>query len=148
VSSPPLPGTPLSIVIIEDNPADVWLIQEALRHSGLPHETRVIEDGEEACVFLEQCSTGSALPDVMILDLNLPRVDGASILSMMQSEGLGRVPVVILSSSKAPNDIALGANRENVVYIIKPNDLDAFLDVGNRIRDLWSRTKGGEPEKI
>lgn len=136
----PDPGSPVSVLIVEDNPADVWLIQESLRQSGMPHHTKVIDDGEEALRFLEECSAGEPSPDVVVLDLNLPRVDGTAILQSIRGDGrLSGIPVAILSSSKAPADMAVAKNVSNVIYIVKPSDLDTFLEVGEQIYEFWRR---------
>lgn len=136
----PDPGSPVSVLIVEDNPADVWLIQESLRQSGMPHHTKVIDDGEEALRFLEECSAGEPSPDVVVLDLNLPRVDGTAILQSIRGDGrLSGIPVAILSSSKAPADMAVAKNVTNVIYIVKPSDLDTFLEVGEQIYEFWRR---------
>jgi two-component system, chemotaxis family, response regulator Rcp1 len=138
----PEPARPVSVLIVEDNPADVWLIQESLRQAELPHDSKVIDDGEEACKFLNQCATDGGAPDVVILDLNIPRVDGAAILSLMEANrSLRETPVAILSSSRAPNDIALAGKLQNATYIVKPSDLDAFLDIGKQIRNLLLQTR-------
>jgi CheY-like chemotaxis protein len=127
------------IVIIEDNPGDVLLIRKALDEIGLAYEMTRFEDGPEAIQAL--CPESGApefTPDVIVLDLNLPRSDGVDVLRhIRQASCLGDVPVAILTSSESPADSRkardLGADR----YILKPAELEAFFaQVGGGIKDL------------
>jgi CheY-like chemotaxis protein len=127
----------MMIFLAEDNPADVYLLREALATSMVDNvDVVVAQDGEEALDFVEGRGrfTGSEVPDLIVLDLNLPKTDGNCVLqSIRESERLRSVPVVILTSSDSPRDRAaaerLGAN----CYITKPSDLDEFLDLGGTL---------------
>jgi two-component system, chemotaxis family, response regulator Rcp1 len=125
----------MKILVVEDNPADVFLIEEALRAHQVVFEMKWLRDGEQALLMIEQGELDE--PDVVLLDLNLPRVDGKEVLmKIRQSPQLSRVPVVIMTSSDSPQDrremADLGAN----CYIKKPPTLDEFLEVGGVIKNL------------
>jgi two-component system, chemotaxis family, response regulator Rcp1 len=125
----------MKILVVEDNPADVFLIEEALRAHQVVFEMTWLRDGEQALLMIEQGQLGE--PDVVLLDLNLPRVDGKEVLiKIRQSAQLSCVPVVIMTSSDSPQDrremADLGAN----CYIKKPPTLDEFLEVGGVIKNL------------
>jgi CheY-like chemotaxis protein len=127
----------MTIFLAEDNPADVYLLKEALGiEAGACVTVIVAQDGEEALDFVYQRGrfTATEVPDLIVLDLNLPKSDGSDVLrSIRESDRLGRTPVVVLTSSDSPRDRAaaerLGAN----CYITKPSDLDAFLALGGRL---------------
>ena len=133
-----------NIVIVEDNPADVLLVQIALRESGIPHELTRFETGEEAVAAL--CSSeGSAnglRPDAILLDLNTPRSDGFDVLAKLKAHPfLAKVPIAILSSSTAKSDKhrtqLIGADR----YIEKPSQLNDFLKtVGGAVKEMLAQS--------
>jgi two-component system, chemotaxis family, response regulator Rcp1 len=131
------------ILLVEDNPGDVRLIKEALGESAHSARMEVARDGEEALEFLRGCETSRAgrLPDLTILDLNLPRKDGREVLAEMRADPRMRtVPVVVLSTSQADEDInrcyELGAN----CYINKPVEFERFIDVIRQMQHFWLRT--------
>lgn len=127
------------ILLAEDNPADVYLIRHALTTAGLDFELLVFEDGAEALRFVrgEEEYRDSAPPDLVLLDLNLPKRPGTDILAAIRSSrGLARVPVAILTSSSSPMDRAKTEQLQADCYIQKPLDLDDFLKIGAVIRDL------------
>ena len=133
---------PVRILLVEDNAGDVFLLREALARSDLSHELTVLEDGAVAIDFLRQRGkyVGKELPDLVLLDLNLPRVDGAVVLSLFHEiPSLQKIPVVILSSSQSPRDAMLGATLPRSMYLHKPSDLDEFLDLGMVIRRFWQK---------
>ena len=137
------PATPIQILLAEDNPGDVFLIREALREQGLEYELFVVEDGEEAVAFVcrEGAYAGAARPDLILLDLNLPKYGGREILQKIREiPELANVPVAILSSSDWPKDkfdtAALGAN----CYIQKPFSLEEFMEIGAVLKELLSST--------
>jgi two-component system, chemotaxis family, response regulator Rcp1 len=127
-------GDEVRILLVEDNPGDVRLVRESLRESGLPHRLAVAMDGVEA---LEQLR-GPERPDVMLLDLNLPRKDGREVLAEVKSDpGLKSIPVVVLSSSDAQDDVSAAYALHANCYVTKPVDLDQFLDVVATIQRFW-----------
>jgi CheY-like chemotaxis protein len=124
------------ILVAEDNPADVYLLREAFSLEGHGVELMVVTDGEQALDFVQnQGSFSNApLPDLVVLDLNLPKSDGSDVLrSIRQKEAYNHVPVVVLTSSDSPRDRktieALGASS----FITKPSDLDSFLALGRTL---------------
>jgi CheY-like chemotaxis protein len=131
----PVPGRKARLLIIEDNPGDVTLLGLALTRAEVNCEVSVIEDGGAALEFVRQHEP--SVPDLVILDLNLPKADGREVLSAMRSvEAFADVPVVIWTSSNAPHERtqlnALGVSR----YLVKPPDLDEFLKLGGVIKDV------------
>jgi CheY-like chemotaxis protein len=124
------------ILVAEDNPADVYLLREAFSLEGHGVELMVVTDGEQALEFVQnQGSFSNApIPDLVVLDLNLPKSDGSDVLrSIRQKEAYNHVPVVVLTSSDSPRDRktieALGASS----FITKPSDLDSFLALGRTL---------------
>jgi CheY-like chemotaxis protein len=133
-------GKPIDILLVEDNPGDVRLTIEALRDAKIRNRLHVVEDGERALAFLHrQAGYGDApRPDLILLDLNLPRKDGREVLAeIKQDPDLKRIPVVILTSSAAEQDILQAYNLHANCYITKPVDLDQFLRVVRSIEDVW-----------
>ncbi len=135
-----LPRTPLDILLVEDNPGDVRLFREALDPTRATCLT-VAQDGEEAMAMLERREIHAAAtrPDIVVLDLNLPKKGGVDVLAAIKSNPkLNSIPVVMLTSSDARVDIsatyALGAN----CYVRKPNDLDEFIAAVRSIEEYWS----------
>ncbi len=131
----PVPGRKARLLIIEDNPGDVTLLSLALERAGVDCEVSVIEDGGAAIELLRQKEP--PIPDLVILDLNLPKADGREVLSAMRSvEAFADVPVVIWTSSNAPHEReqlnALRVTR----YLVKPPDLNEFLKLGDVIGDV------------
>jgi two-component system, chemotaxis family, response regulator Rcp1 len=121
---------------VEDNPADVGLIREALQNHGMLGEVTVFRDGEQAMDFISHLNDdeGRRVPGLVLLDLNLPKVRGEDILvTIRKSERFRGVPVIVLTSSDAESDrrhvLALGATA----YIPKPSELEAFLAIGGRV---------------
>lgn len=131
---------PVEILLVEDNPGDVRLTVEALRDGKVRNNLKVVGDGVDAMTYLrrEGKYAGAARPDLILLDLNLPRKDGREVLSEIKSDAdLRSIPVVILTTSQADQDIvksyALNAN----CYVTKPVDLDQFISVVRSIEDFW-----------
>jgi CheY-like chemotaxis protein len=128
------------ILIVEDNRGDVLLVEVALKEAGLRFDLIHMSDGEKAMDFFHKMGDGSESSslDLVFLDLNLPKRDGWEVLEELRSIPMERqVPVVILSSSSSPNDIAraerLGVSR----YIRKPSTLDEYLAIGQTIKHFW-----------
>lgn len=142
MSTGAIPSSALQIFLAEDNPGDVRLIREALKLHGLVCDLHVFEDGEKALSFVDRVSDPAAVcPDLILLDLNLPKTDGRDILRQIkQVTRMKAVPVVVLSSSESPHDRAevtsLGADR----YVRKPTNLDEFMAIGAIAKELIPRS--------
>jgi chemotaxis family two-component system response regulator Rcp1 len=133
-------GKPINILLVEDNPGDVRLTQEALKDAKVLNKLYVVEDGIEALAFLRQQQkyAKAVRPDLILLDLNLPKKDGREVLAeIKEDEGLKRIPVVILTVSKAEEDIINTYNHHANCYITKPVDLSQFLEVVKAVDDFW-----------
>ena len=132
--------TPVEILLVEDNPGDVRLTQEALKESKVTNNLSVAEDGVEALAFLKREGkyTDAPRPDLLLLDLNLPKKDGRELLEEIKAdENLKRIPVVVLTTSKAEEDILRMYDQHANCYITKPIDFDQFIDVVKSIEDFW-----------
>lgn len=128
------------ILLVEDNPSDVRLTVEAMTEGGIDSNLRVVRDGEEALLFLrrEGSYADAPRPDLILLDLNLPRKDGREVLrEIKQVDGLRRIPVVILSTSCAEEDIERTYELHANSFITKPADLDRFIQVVQQISRYW-----------
>jgi chemotaxis family two-component system response regulator Rcp1 len=135
-----LNGKPVEILLVEDNPGDVRLMQEAFREGKLSNHLSVVGDGEQAIAFLkrEDHFAAAPRPDLIILDLNLPKKDGRQVLEEIKADdSLKRIPVVIMSSSKAEQDIIRSYDLHANCYIVKPGDLEELLGVVKSIGDFW-----------
>jgi len=133
-------GCPIEILMIEDNPGDVRLTQEALKENKIYNRLYAVGDGVEAMAFLrrEGKYADAPRPDLILLDLNLPKKDGREVLAEVKAdEGLKRIPVVILTSSQAEEDIIRTYNLHANCYITKPVDLDQFIRVVKSIEEFW-----------
>jgi len=132
----------MRILVIEDNPGDVRLIREAFRETGSQAEFQVAEDGEQALALLRrQPPYIEALrPNLILLDLNLPKLDGKQVLAQIKSdESLRSIPVIILSSSHSREDVFNSYNGYANCYIPKPIMFDDFIKVAKGITDFWVR---------
>ena len=133
-------GRPVEILLVEDNPGDVELTAVALRQGKIYNQMHVVEDGEAALAFLRRQAPDANVPrpDVVLLDLNLPRKDGREVLAEIKGdEGLRQIPVIILTTSEAEEDILRAYNLAVNCYITKPVDLDQFIKVVKAIEDFW-----------
>jgi two-component system, chemotaxis family, response regulator Rcp1 len=131
---------PAEILLVEDNPGDVRLTLEALKETPLPNHISVAKDGEEAIHFLRRhgAFANAPRPDLILLDLNLPKKSGREILSeLKQDPKLRRIPVVVLTSSTAEKDVLEAYDLSANCYVTKPVDLDQYLDVLRKIQDFW-----------
>jgi CheY-like chemotaxis protein len=136
----PAGNKPIEILLVEDNPGDVRLAVEALMDAKVANRLHVVEDGVEAMSFLRREGRYAVVPrpDLILLDLNLPRKDGREVLvEVKQDADLKRIPVVILTSSAAEQDVVQAFNLHANCYITKPVDLDQFLKVVRSIEDFW-----------
>ncbi|HZW29977.1 MAG TPA: response regulator [Isosphaeraceae bacterium] len=131
---------PVEILLVEDNPGDVRLTIEALRDGKVRNHLNVVTDGVEALLYLRQEGkyAAAARPDLILLDLNLPRKDGREVLAEIKADPhLRSIPVVILTTSQADQDILKSYELNANCYITKPVDLDQFISVVRSIEDFW-----------
>lgn len=131
---------PVEILLVEDSPTDVLLAQEALEHAKVLNNLHIVSDGVEALDFLFRRGeyANAARPDLILLDLNLPRRDGREVLEEIKSdEQLKRIPVVVLTTSKAEEDIVRAYGLHANCYISKPVDFDQFTHVVKAIENFW-----------
>ena len=133
----------MNILLIEDNPGDVRVTQEAFKEGRLPINLEVVMDGVEAIKFLRRQAPyeHAIIPDLILLDLNLPKRDGREVLEEIKTdENLKRIPVVVLTTSNAEQDILKSYNLHVNCYINKPVDFDKFFDIIQKIEDFWLST--------
>ena len=133
-------STPIEILLVEDNPGDVRLTREALRDAKIRNNLSVAADGVEAMEYVRRHGKFAHVPrpDLILLDLNLPRKSGREVLAEIKSDpALRRIPVVVLTTSADEEDIARSYEHHANCYITKPVDLDQFLTVVNSIEDFW-----------
>ena len=132
------PRTPVEILLVEDNPADVRLTLEALKDARVPNRLHVARDGVEALRMLKDDTGTVPRPDLILLDLNLPRKDGREVLQeIKQDEALRHIPVVILSTSQAEQDILQSYRLRANAFITKPVEIDHFFQVMRSIEHFW-----------
>ena len=130
----------IQILLVEDNPGDVRLTQEVLRDAKVRNRMHHAADGEIAMRFMKREGefADAPRPDIVLLDLNIPRMDGRQVLAAMKSDpDLLRIPVIVLTTSKADEDIAKSYSLHANCYIAKPVDFDAFIRVVRSIEDFW-----------
>jgi two-component system, chemotaxis family, response regulator Rcp1 len=135
-----LAAQPINILLVEDNPGDVRLTVEALKEGKVSNRLFVASNGVEALQFLHHQGTfhDAPRPDVILLDLNLPKKDGREVLAEIKSDDrFKRIPVVILTTSKAEQDILKSYALHANCYITKPVDLEQFITVVKSIEDFW-----------
>jgi CheY-like chemotaxis protein len=131
---------PVDILLVEDNPGDADLAREAIENSKMKNHLFVVEDGIKAMSFLRKTDGYEKMPrpDLILLDLNLPRKDGREVLAEIKDDDdLKCIPVVILTTSKADEDVIKSYNLHANCYITKPIDLNLFLQVVRSIEDFW-----------
>jgi CheY-like chemotaxis protein len=142
-------GARLDILIVESNPADARLIAEAFRDAGLTSNIQQLHDGEDALAFLRRQPPhqDSLLPDLILLDLNLPRKSGFEVLEEIRAcDGLECIPVIILSGSANPADLRKAYQLRANCYIRKPNDLDDFMSVIQTCYEFWGKAVSLPPK--
>jgi len=133
-------GVPIEILLVEDNPGDARLTREALRDARVRNNLHVAADGVEALAFLRQQGKHAAVakPDLILLDLNLPKKDGREVLEeIKRDDQLRHIPVVILTTSQAERDIIESYRLRANAYVTKPVDLEQFLKVVQSIEHFW-----------
>jgi len=138
--NPQTPGKPIEILLVEDNPGGVRLTAEAFKENKLRNELHVVGDGVEAMAFLrrEGKYASAPRPDLILLDLKLPKKDGREVLAeIKEDKNLRRIPVVILTSSKAEEDIIRTYDLHANCYVTKPVGLEEFIAVVKSIENFW-----------
>jgi two-component system, chemotaxis family, response regulator Rcp1 len=134
------PIEPIEILLVEDSPADVDLTREALEDTKVHNNLSIVSDGVEALTFLRREGeyADAPHPDLILLDLNLPKKDGREVLAEIKADPrLRRIPVVVLTTSEADQDILRSYDLHANCYVTKPVDLDAFVEVVRSIEDFW-----------
>ena len=135
---------PIEILIVDDNPGDVRLTMEALKDGKVKNKLHAAHDGVEALSFLRRKGeyAGAPLPDLILLDLNMPRMNGSQLLAKVKKDStLKHIPVVILTGSREVNDIIKTENLQADWYVTKPIDLEQFTRTVKSIIDFWLTTK-------
>jgi len=135
-------ANPVRILVVDDDPGDVLMIEEALADSDVEKIIDVVSDGQEAMEFLrrEGRHAEARRPDVILLDLNMPRMDGRQVLGEVKSdEDLRTIPIVVLTTSNADTDIVGSYTLQANAYVTKPIGLDEFNDVVHRIDEFFGR---------
>ncbi|WP_135536366.1 response regulator [Halostella pelagica] len=133
-------GEPADILLVEDNPGDVRLTKEAFKDGSLANKLHVVGDGIEALDFLYQRAdyADAPKPDIILLDLNLPRKNGDEVLAEIDSEpDLSRVPVLVLTSSEAEEDVVKSYDLNANAYLTKPVDPDVFTETVRTFEEFW-----------
>jgi CheY-like chemotaxis protein len=133
-------GQPIEILLIEDNPGDVRLTREIFKESDLDNQIAVVKDGVEAIAYLRQLDAYQQVnrPDLILLDLNLPRKDGRSVLREIKTDPvLCQIPVIVLTSSDAEEDVRDAYQLHANCYIAKPVDFEQLLKVIRLLKEFW-----------
>ena len=131
---------PVEILLVEDNPGDVRLTREALKDAKVANNLNVVNDGEQALEYLNRRGrfADAARPDLVLLDLNLPKIDGREVLASIKADSdLRRIPVVVLTTSSAEEDILRSYDLHANCYVTKPVEFDSFLKIVESIDDFW-----------
>lgn len=130
----------IDVLLIEDDPGDVLITREAFKDNKLANRLSVVPDGVDAMAYLrkEGRFADSPTPDLVLLDLNLPRLDGREVLAAMKSDPeLRRIPVVVLTTSEAEEDVLRSYSLHANAYVTKPVDFDSFIEVVRKIDDFF-----------
>ena len=130
----------IQILLVEDNPGDVLLTREHLSYSKILHDLHVVTDGVEAMAFVhkEGAYKNAPRPDLILLDLNIPKKNGQEVLKELKTDGdIRRIPIVVLTSSTAERDILLSYDLHASAYVVKPVDLNGFGEIVRAIEGFW-----------
>jgi CheY-like chemotaxis protein len=140
------PNEPVDVLLVEDNPGDVRLTQEAFRATESEISFQVISDGEEAAAYFRHPEDSEPCPDLVLLDLNLPRKDGLAVLEVLEEElDYPPPPVLVLSSSSAEEDIAASYASAANAYLTKPDAMPEFTSMAEAIERFWIDTAQQPP---
>lgn len=135
-----LGGQIVRVLLVEDSSAEARLTMEALAEAGVDHELDLVRDGEAAMAFLrnEEAYVNAQRPDMILLDLNLPRKDGRQVLSEVKADpSLASIPVIVITNSQAKEDVDHVYRLRANCYLVKPPDLNEFFSMIQRIVDFW-----------
>ncbi|PWK79367.1 CheY-like chemotaxis protein [Mucilaginibacter oryzae] len=128
----------VSILLVEDNEGDILLTTEALGESKIINEITIKRDGREAIDFFESLNSKDLLPDIVLLDINLPKVSGHEVLMYLKnSEKYRHIPVIILTTSSSEKDLSKSYNNHVNCYIVKPIEANDFINAVSKIEDFW-----------
>lgn len=128
----------IHILLVDDNEGDILLTREALDDARIINKISIAYDGLEAIRFLKEDPGGADTPDLILLDINLPKMNGTEVLSIIKNDPeLKRIPVIMLTTSSAERDILASYDNHANCYITKPVDLNRFMDVVRTIEDFW-----------
>lgn len=131
---------PIEILLVEDNEGDVYLLKTSFADAKIPNRIHVAEDGAQALSMLSKQAPYESFvtPDIILLDINLPKVNGRDVLDKVKNDpNLCNIPVIVLSSSNVPDDILEVYNLRANSFVTKPADLDNFIEVARAIEDFW-----------
>jgi CheY-like chemotaxis protein len=134
------PSEPVQILLVEDSPGDIRLTREVLRDARIANELHIVGDGEQAMAFLRRVGEYSDMPraDLILLDLNLPRKDGREVLAELKDDPeLHLIPVIVLTTSAAEQDVLRSYDLKAACYVTKPIDLDEFISIVRSIEAFW-----------
>ena len=134
------PPTPVEILLVDDNPGDVALTKVALRDARIMNHIHVASDGAEALAFLKRQGgfADAPRPDLVLLDLRMPKVDGHQVLAEMKADPeLRRIPVIVMSSSSAEKDLVRAYDAQISAYLVKPSNFDEYFNAIRAVKELW-----------
>ncbi|HEY6760930.1 MAG TPA: response regulator [Baekduia sp.] len=138
--TPKQAGEPIEVLLVEDDPGDVLLTREAFEYNKVHNNLSIVHDGEQALAFLRKEGeyAGAARPDLVLLDLNLPRKDGREVLAEVKSdETLRTIPIVVLTTSEAEEDVLKSYQLHANAYVTKPVDFERFVSIVRQIDDFF-----------
>lgn len=133
-------GRPIEILLVEDSPSDAALTTEALHEGRVLNNLSIVQDGEQALAFVRREGeyASAPRPDLILLDLNLPRKDGREVLAEIKSDpSLKCIPVVVLTTSRDESDVLAAYGRNANCYLAKPVDLDKFIEIVRSVDNFW-----------
>ncbi|MEO6757827.1 MAG: response regulator [Saprospiraceae bacterium] len=141
-------GKELHVVLVEDNEHDAFLVRTVLQDAGINHTLQVIEDGKAAIEYVDQIGTHTPCPDLLLLDINLPRANGLEVLSHFRNHhNCEHIPVIVFSSSVAPKEQARLAELHVSRFFQKPADYDKFAQLGIIVREVTGKEEQRTPQK-
>ena len=145
-----MPERPIEVLVVEDNEADQHLTTTALRDARIPNAVHIVEDGEQALAFLNHEGTYADVPrpDLVLLDLNLPKKNGFQVLEVMRANAnLKTIPVIVVSGSARPSDIARAYDLQIAGYLVKPLNVDEYFTAIRALKELWFHSVAPPPRE-